>query len=128
MIEPRGTLARGIQYARHARGRLDDRARRAEQRRVVHVDMGDLVVGDGEDPARTAIEQFESEFVLDREPTLRPEHTIQGDRTSHRGDAVFREHEGAHPALFVEIDQSARHAIDGAQIIRQPVVARALQL
>src|SRR5207247_3280795 len=39
-------------------------------RAVIQVDMRDLVVGDGENFAGTAIEHFQAEFVFDYDPTL----------------------------------------------------------
>src|SRR3954451_1816304 len=45
-----------------------ERAHRVFQRAVIEVNVGDLMVGDGEDFARAAVKQFEAEFLLYGKP------------------------------------------------------------
>ena len=120
MVETGGAFLLGAEHARHAVDGLNRRTHRAEQRRIIHVNVRDLVIGDREGLAGAAIEQLEAELFLDREPALGAEDAVQRDRAPHRRDAVFREHDRAHAALRVEIHQPARHAIDRAAIFRDP--------
>ena len=51
--------------------------------------MRDLVVRHGENLARARVENFQTQFVLYRQPALLPENPVEMDRRIHVGDAVF---------------------------------------
>ena len=119
MIESLGALSVRIQHPRDTVDALNRRAHGREERAIVHVDVRDLMVGDGENLARATIHQLPPEFVFDRDPAARAKYAIERNRALHRGDPIFRKHDGADAALRIKIDQAARHAVDRAIVGRQ---------
>ena len=87
--------------------------------RVVHVDMGDLVVGHREGTRGPGVEHVAPEFVLYRQPPVGTQHPVQVDGACYRDNAVFGHHHHADSPRFEELDQLARHRVDGGQFGRQ---------
>ena len=86
--------------------------------RVVDVDVGDLVVGDGEGLATAIVEGFAAEFVFDREPAFLAEEAVEMDWAVDRGDPVFGKEEDLDVTGFVVIDQFRDDAVDGSDLRR----------
>ena len=77
---PRTPGFRGRADLVDARRVFQQRADFVADRGIVHINMGDLVIGHGEGAAAAAIECLAAEFVLEREPAFRAEQAVEVDR------------------------------------------------
>ncbi len=114
-----------VQDLRHARLVFEDGAHLVPDRRVIDVDVRDLMVRDGERPARPGIENLRAEFVAPGDPAPFPEHAVEVHGTVHGGDAVFRQHGDLHALCLKRRDQIGGHFVDGAQVRRNRRIVRA---
>src|SRR5690606_29090872 len=74
---------------------------RADARNVLfalHVDVSELVIGDGKRATGTRIELLESQLFTHADVPVLSQQAIDVDGSSDLGDAVFREHDHAHAA------------------------------
>ena len=74
------------------------------------------MVGHGKNFARAAIEQFQTQFLLDREPAVLAEEAIQVNRRVHVRDAVFGKQNHLHRTLVEKINQVADDGVNRAQV------------
>ena len=103
-----------------------------EPRPVVHVDVRDLVIGDGERRARPGIEHLAGRAP--RRTAIRPRSRsarlmCTGRDTSH--EAVLRQHDDPRAARFVELDQIAGDVVDlraGRPAARERIGTEPLQV
>src|SRR5437870_13303823 len=84
--------------------------------RIIEVNMGDLMVGNGEDFAGAAIEQFMAQFIFNGEPAFSPEDTVQMDGPVHVGDAVFGQEDDLNGWLAEIFNETSYDVIDGEDI------------
>src|SRR5688572_23784136 len=89
VVETSGALAFLIQHARDSFYFFDERFDGSQQFAIVHINVRNLMIGDGESLGVAAIEQLASEFVLNHEPPLPPEHAVERNRALHGGNSVF---------------------------------------
>lgn len=83
---------------------------------IVQVDVGDLMVGDGEGFGAAEIEGFAAEFVFDVEPALLAEDAVQVDGLLDVGDAVLGEEDDFDVPRFVEADEIADDVVDLTEV------------
>src|ERR1043166_9922285 len=95
---------------------FDKRAGRFLKRSVVQINVRDLMVGDGKNFARAAIEQLEAEFFLDRKPAFGSEQPVEMDRPIHRCDSIFGEQNYLNGLSPEKLDQLPNDRIYRPQI------------
>ncbi len=84
---------------------------------IVEVDVGDLVVGDGEGLAGSAVELLEAELVFDADPAALAQGTVDVDGLVYLGDAVFGKQYDLNVSAFEEVDQLADDGVDRLQVL-----------
>ena len=104
MVDAERRLFRVAKYRFNAGLSLQQFARRPGQRRIIEVNMRDLMIGHGERPACAAVKKFQPQFLPHRNPALLPEKTIQMDGRIHRRDAVFGKQNDPHSARLKPAD------------------------
>ena len=70
----------------------------------------------GKNFARTGVENFQTEFVLHRQPTVPAKNPVEMNRCIHVRDAVFGKQNDLHAAPAKKINQVADNGIHLAQI------------
>ena len=97
---------------------------------LLHIDVGDLVIGDGERLAGAGVERVGAELIADREQPGLAQHAIDVHRTRYRHEPVFRQHDDAPAALAAMRDQPAADRVDRAHVLADAriVGAEALQV
>ena len=60
-----------------------------QDRRIIHIDMRELVIGDGKGAGTTKIERLKTDFILDRKPALLAKNPVQMHGVVHIRDAVL---------------------------------------
>jgi len=78
--------------------------------------MRDLVIGHRKNPARAAIQRFQSQFVLHRQPPLLPEEAVQMNRPVHRRHSVLGEQNNLHFPVMEKRNQVAGDGVNPRQI------------
>jgi hypothetical protein len=83
---------------------------------VLEIDVGDLVIGDGEGLTGSGVEEFEAEFVANGEVAVLAQEAVEVDGMVDGGDAVFGDDPGFDAALLEEADQVIDEGIDEAKV------------
>ena len=94
------------------------------QARVIEVDVGDLVIGDGEGATIAKFEDVAPQLFLDLEPAVLAKDAIEVNGAIDLGDAVFGEEDGLDAAFFEEPDEAANDFINGAEIFGDARIVR----
>src|SRR5687767_13803947 len=105
------------QDALHARGLLKSGTDLRQDRGIVDVNMGHLVIGHSKGFAGAGVEQFKAKLVLDRKPALLAKNAIQVDRLGNRTDAIFGKNQHLDATLLEEGDQVANDGVDALIIV-----------
>src|SRR6185295_2422057 len=79
---------------------------------IAGVEVGDLVIGDGEGGGGEGVEQAACGVARDVEQPRFPQPAVDVDGSGHVGDAVFGEHDDGRPGCADVIDQIPCHAVD----------------
>ena len=116
MVNARRDFLRLAQNFFHAGSFFQNFAHGFFQRRIVQINMRDLMVGHGKNLARARVENFQAEFVLHRQPALLAENPVEMNRRVHVRDAVFGKQNDLHAAPVEEINQVADDGINLAQV------------
>ena len=95
---------------------------------LVHVNVRDLMIGNGKCLRSAGVEQFSASLDAEREKIHLAKDAIDVDRRSNSGDAVFAENDDARVPFGKVCDQSANLEIDFAQIFRNGRIGRAKAL
>ena len=83
---------------------------------IVDMDVGDLVVGDGEGGAFAGVEQFTAEFFSDREKPMLAQDAIEVDRLTDLGDPVLGEEDDRCATRGVVVNQLAADCVELGEI------------
>src|SRR5579862_2880658 len=78
--------------------------------------MGNLMVGHSEYPACTGVENFQTEFVLYRQPALLPKNPVEMNRRVHVRNAVFGKQNHLYATLVKKMDEVANDGVNRLQI------------
>src|SRR5690349_12880057 len=118
MIQTTLLLCRGIQHLADARLFFEDSANRTLQRRVITINVSDLMISHREDLAGAAVEQFHAQLFFDAEPTLFSKKPIQVNGGIDRADAVFGKQDHLNGSFLEKINEVADDPIDLAKVLR----------
>ena len=102
---PIRALAVGVEHLFDAGGALQQLADGLQLRAIVHVDMRDLVIGDGERAAGAGVEQLASELDADTDQPVLAEYPVDVDGLGYVADPVFGQHDHARVGFLIEMDQ-----------------------
>ena len=116
MLNARRDFLRLAENFFHAGSFFQNLAHGFFQRRVVQINVRDLMIGHGENFARAGVENFPAEFVLHRQPAALAENPVEMHRRVHVRDAVFGKQNDLHAALAKKINQVADDGINLAQV------------
>src|SRR6185503_8655144 len=117
MLQARADLCLTIQNGCNAWLFFNNGAHRFLERCVVEIDVRNLVIGDGENAARAAIEHFPAKLLFNCQPALLAENAVKVDGSVHWRDPIFGQHDHPYTGGPKKIDQIAHNAIDGGQIL-----------
>lgn len=116
MVEAGIAFGMGIEDLGDAWGGVEELLDGLEETRVADMDMGDLMICDGEHLGLAGIEEFASEFLLDGEPALLAEETVEVDGSGDGSDAVLAEDDDVDVALLEEREKIADEVIDATEV------------
>ena len=114
--EAGGGLSRRIPDFSDAGSFFQKLADGGRKRGIVQINVGDLMVGDGENAAGTGIENFAAELFLDGQPALLAKQAVEMDGGIHVGKAVFGEEDDGDAALAEKINEVADDGVHLAQV------------
>jgi len=128
VVDAKRRLVASPEDLRNARLSFKDLARLFFKHAVIEVNMGDLMIGHGEHFTCATVEHLPAQFILDRQPALLPEKTVEMDWPVNLGDAIFGQDQHLNGLSREKVDQIAHDLIDCFQILRNRRVAGAKTL